>query len=244
MPSRSSARPDDARLRRAVVAAGHRLRASGLIAAGEGNISVRLGEHLLITPTGRRKDGLSPGDLVVVSALAGSPTSSQPPGRRPSSDVAIHRAIHEARPEVLAVVHAHLPAAMSLTLAGVEPDPGVLPETALLLPRLPFVPFAPAGSTELAVAIAAAFAAGPPPLPGATLLERHGAVAVGEGAGDAEAALVQAVDRLELVEVLCRTWRDALLVHAAATALGPAAILRPPAAVTGLPARGRGRRNP
>ena len=244
MPSRSPARPDDTRLRRAVVAAGRRLRASGLIAAGEGNISVRLGEQLLITPTGRRKDELSPSDLVVVSARAGSPASSRPPGLRPSSDLAIHRAIHGARPDVLAVVHAHLPAAMSLTLAGVVPDPGVLPETALLLPRLPFVPFAPAGSDELARAIAAALVAGPPPLPGAALLERHGAVAVGDGAGDAEAALAQAVDRLELVEVLCRTWRDALLLRAAATALGPAAILRPPATGPGAPARGRRRRNP
>lgn len=243
MPSRSPARPDDTQLRRAVVAAGRRLRASGLIAAGEGNISVRVGEHLLITPAGRRKDELSPGDLVVVSVRAGCPASSSP-GLRPSSDIAIHRAIHGARPEVLAVVHAHLPAAMSLTLAGVVPDPGVLPETALLLPRLPFVPFAPAGSAALAAAIAAALTAGPPPLPGAALLERHGAVAVGEVAGGAEAALAQAVDQLELVEVLCRTWRDALLIRAATTALGPAAILRPPAKGPGAPARGRRRRNP
>jgi ribulose-5-phosphate 4-epimerase/fuculose-1-phosphate aldolase len=45
------------------------------------------------------------------------------------------------------------------------------------------------------------------------LLERHGAVAVGRDP-------VQAVDRLELVEVLCRTWRDALLVRAARATLG------------------------
>ena len=49
----------------------------------------------------------------------------------------------------------------------------------------------------------------PDPLPSAVLLERHGAIAVGS-------TLDQAVDRLELVEVLCRTWRDALLIRAAA----------------------------
>ena len=53
---------------------------------------------------------------------------------RPSSDVAIHRAIYGARPDVLAVVHAHLPVAMALTLAGLVPDPGALPETASLHP--------------------------------------------------------------------------------------------------------------
>jgi ribulose-5-phosphate 4-epimerase/fuculose-1-phosphate aldolase len=232
-----------ARLRAAVVGAGRRLGDRGLISAGEGNISVRLaGGRLLITPAGRRKDELSEDDLVVVPERADA--SERPRGPRPSSDIAIHRAIYAARGDVLAVVHAHLPAAMGLTLAGQLPDPAVLPETALLLPRLPYVPFAAAGSVELATAIAAAISEGPAPLPGAALLERHGAVAVGDGAGDAETALEQALDRLELVEVLSRTWRDALLVRAAATALGPTAILRPPARSPGGPARGRGRRQP
>ena len=243
MPSRSPARPaDTARLRAAVVAAGRRLGARGLIAAGEGNVSVRLGGgQLLITPAGRRKDELSPGDLVVVPQRGD--TDPRPVGRHPSSDIAIHRAIHAARADVLAVVHAHLPAAMALTLASEVPDPAVLPETAVLLPRVPLVPFAAAGSVELAAAVAAALAEGPAPLPGAVLLERHGAIAVGEGAGDAGAAIEQALERLELVEVLCRTWRDALLIRAAATALGPRAILRPPGASPGVPARGRGRRH-
>jgi L-fuculose-phosphate aldolase len=227
-----------------VVAAGRRLGAHGLIAAGEGNLSVRLeADRLLITPSGRRKDELSPGDLVVVPAQASRERVERASGPRPSSDIAIHRAIYAARPDVQAVAHAHLPAAMSLTLAGLVPDPSVQPETALLLPRLPNVPFAPAGSVELAAAIAAALTDGRP-LPGAVLLERHGAVAVGEATGGADSALTQAVDRLELVEVLCRTWRDALLLRGAATGSGSGTILRPPDASPGCPARGRQRRRP
>jgi ribulose-5-phosphate 4-epimerase/fuculose-1-phosphate aldolase len=239
MPSRSPAPPKDmARLRAAVVAAGRRLGARGLIAAGEGNVSVRLGDgRLLITPAGLRKDELATADLVVVPARPG-PSASATGRRRPSSDIAIHRAIYAARPDVQAVVHAHLPAAMALTLAGEVPDPAVLPETALLLPRLPFVPFETAGSEELATAVATALADGPP-LSAAVFLERHGAVAVGAGAADAAAAVEQALDRLELVEVLCRTWRDAVLIRAAATALDGAAILRPPGTSPGAPARGR-----
>ncbi|HEY0444540.1 MAG TPA: class II aldolase/adducin family protein [Candidatus Limnocylindrales bacterium] len=153
-------------------------------------------------------------------------------GPRPSSDVAIHRAVLLARPDVGAVVHAHLPASMALTLAGEVPDPASLPETALLLPRLPFVPFGAPGSADLAARIAAAFTDGEVPA-GAVLLERHGAVAVGattDGASGPRrgartpailAALSQAVDRIELVEVLCRTWRDALLLRAARSAIGP-----------------------
>ena len=225
-----------------MVAAGRRLGARGVIAAGEGNLSVRLSRaQLLITPAARRKDELAARELVVVTAQAPArPAKSS--GTRPSSDIAIHRAIYAARPDVLAIVHAHLPAAMGLTLAGALPDPSVLPETSLLLPRLPFVPFAPAGSEALAAAVAATFTRGEPPLPGAVLLERHGAIAVGEAVADAETALARAVDQLELVEVLCRTWRDALLIRSAAKALGAAAILPAPDAGPEAPARGRGRR--
>jgi L-fuculose-phosphate aldolase len=243
MPPRSAARPaDETRLRDAIVAAGRRLGARGLIAAGEGNLSIRVDEvRLLITPSGRRKDELSPHDLVVVPVRAPDRSVDRVSGPVPSSDIAIHRAIYAARSDVVAVAHAHLPAAMGLTLATVAPDPAVLPETALLLPRLPFVPFAPAGSAELAAAVADALTDGSP-LPGAVLLERHGAVAVGDATDDGGAAVAQAVDRLELVEVLCRTWRDALLLRAAATALGSGTILRPPDTGPGSPARGTDRR--
>ena len=230
MPSHSPAPPVEIeRLREALVTAGRRLGARGLISAGEGNVSVRLDDTtLLITPAGRRKDELRPSDIVVVplrAADAGA-TDSAAPGPRPSSDIAIHRAVYEARADVIAVVHAHLPASMALTLAGEVPDPAALPETAMLLPRLPLVPFATPGSPELAAGVATALTTGPEPLAGAVLLERHGAVAVGgvpeveagAGAGIARAlaSVDQAVDRLELIEVLCRAWRDALLIRAAA----------------------------
>lgn len=175
------------------------------------------GARLLITPTGLRKDELLPADLVVVPLDPASPGwSAAVP--RPSSDVAIHRAIYRARPDVVAIGHAHLPAAMALSLADEVPDPAALPETARLLPRLPYVPYGPMGSEELAGRIAAAFATAEGPLPGAVILERHGAVAVGSGEADqasAPAALATAVNRLELVDVLCRAWRDALLLRAA-----------------------------
>lgn len=212
----------DALLRDAICAAGRRLGARGLISAAEGNLSVRLaGGVLLTTPAGRRKDELAPDDLAAVPLdPAGDLASSGPP---PSSDIAIHRAIYRARPDVVAVAHAHLPVSMALTLTGEVPDPAALPETALHLPVLPFVPFGEMGSEELAARIAAAFTPADPPLPGAVLLERHGAVAVGSqtgpeagvvGVAGVAAALAGAVDRLELVDVLCRVWRDAILLRA------------------------------
>jgi len=200
---------DEAEARSAIIAAGRRLGARGLISAGEGNLSVRLdADRVLITPSGRRKDELGAPDIVAVRIGHAERDARSASGLSPSSDLAIHLAAYAARPDIGAVVHAHLPASMALTLAGELPDPTALPETALLLPRLPFVAYGEMGSVELAGRVAAALVEGPEPLPGAALLERHGAVAVGP-------ELTSAVDRLELIEVLCRTWRDALLLRAA-----------------------------
>ncbi len=197
-----------------LIRAGRRLGARGLISAGEGNLSIRLdADRLLVTPAGLRKDELEPDDLVVIWFDHLEREAASRSGRGPTSDLAIHLAVHAARPDVSAVAHAHLPAGMGLTLAGEVPDPAALPETALLLPRLPYLTLGVPGSAELAGRVAAALSEPPEPLASAVLLERHGAVAVGRDPA-------HAVDRLELVEVLCRSWRDALLVRAARAALG------------------------
>jgi L-fuculose-phosphate aldolase len=199
-----------------MVAAGVRLGARGLVVASEGNLSLRLDDDLLlITPSGLHKDDLRPEDLLIVpiSVEGDLGSSAEHGGLTPSSDLPIHRFIYAARSDVQAVIHAHLPVAMALTVAGLAPDPSRLPETALLLPRLPVVPFAAAGSMGLAMAVAAALSdlgpSGDDALPNAVLLERHGAIAVGDD-------LATAGDRLELAELLCRVHRDAVLLEAAA----------------------------
>ena len=198
----------------ALIRAGRRLGARGLISAGEGNLSIRLDrDRLLVTPSGRRKDELEPDDLVVIWLGHEDREPESRSGLRPTSDLAIHLAVHAARPDIGAMVHAHLPASMGLTLANEVPDPAALPETAMLLPRLPCVALGVPGSEELAGRVVAALTEPPEPLATAVLLERHGAIAVG---GDP----AHGVDRLELVEVLCRTWRDALLIRAARAAVG------------------------
>ena len=62
MPSRSRTSPGvDPRLGEAIVAAGRRLGARGLISAGEGNISARVDDGaILITPSGRRLSTSAP----------------------------------------------------------------------------------------------------------------------------------------------------------------------------------------
>jgi L-fuculose-phosphate aldolase len=197
-----------------LIRAGRRLGARGLIAAGEGNLSIRLDpDRLLVTPTGRRKDELDIADLVVVWLGHSEREARSPSGLGPTSDLAIHLAIYASRPDIGAIAHAHLPASMALTLAGERPDPTALPETAYHLPRLPTVAFGEMGSDELAARVATALSEGAEPFAAAAILERHGAEAVGRDVD-------QAVDRLELIEVLCRAWRDSILIRAARASLG------------------------
>ena len=95
----------------ALVRAGQRLGSRGLIAAGEGNLSIRIdADRLLITPAGRRKDELTADDLVLIGLDDRQTDPRSAGGHRASSDLAIHLAVHRARPDVAAVVHAHLPA--------------------------------------------------------------------------------------------------------------------------------------
>lgn len=82
----------------------------GLNKGSSGNVSVRLREGFLITPSGFPNDTLEPDQMVAVG-MEGQSSGSL----KPSSEWRIHRDIYRARPEVHAVVHAHSPYAVSLS---------------------------------------------------------------------------------------------------------------------------------
>jgi L-fuculose-phosphate aldolase len=84
---------------------------SGLSAGRSGNVSVRDGERVLITPTGMAYEDLVPSDIVSMG-LGGA----VPPGsRKPSSEWHFHAAIYAARDDVRAIVHTHSNAATALS---------------------------------------------------------------------------------------------------------------------------------
>src|SRR5690349_5142947 len=91
-----------AALRRDIVAQSRRMNELGLNQGTSGNISVRIPDGLLITPSGVPYDELSPEDIVPM----GMDGSWRHP-LRPSSEWRFHLDILTARPEVNAVVHAH-----------------------------------------------------------------------------------------------------------------------------------------
>src|SRR5689334_14842200 len=116
-------------LRQEIVRIGRLLYERGLIVAGEGNLSARLNhEAIITTPSGGCKGMLDPAELVVVD-LEGQAQG----GGRPSSELQMHLAVYQQRPDVQGVVHAHPPIAVACTLAGVRLDDCVLPEQMLTL---------------------------------------------------------------------------------------------------------------
>src|SRR5262249_15006361 len=116
--------PSERALRAQMVEVGRRLHARGLIGGGEGNLSARLGpRRLLCTPTGLNKRHRRE-EPRVATDREGDPKNEL---RRPSSELLLHLACYQERPDCLAVIHAHPPHAVALTLQG-EPLVPCMPE--------------------------------------------------------------------------------------------------------------------
>jgi len=105
----------EAALRGAMVEAARELEARGLNRGTSGNVGVRCGDGLLVTPSGVPARELGAQSMVLLSA-AGEVLG---PGR-PSSEWRFHRDILCARPELHAVVHVHSPFATTLACLGLE----------------------------------------------------------------------------------------------------------------------------
>lgn len=95
--------PDERLLREEIVAAARGLKARGLTAGKSGNVSARLGDGLLVTPSGVAYDELTPGHLVRLDAT-GTPAAGS---LVPSSEWQLHREIYRARTDIQSIVHAH-----------------------------------------------------------------------------------------------------------------------------------------
>jgi L-fuculose-phosphate aldolase len=101
--------------RQAIIEACRAMNKAGINQGTSGNISVRWGDGLLITPSGVDYDVMRP-EHIVAMQMDGSWQASD--DCRPSSEWRIHRDILRARPEIGAVVHAHPPYCTILAIMG------------------------------------------------------------------------------------------------------------------------------
>ena len=179
---------NETQIREAIVEVGRRLYARGLISGNEGNISVRHGEGLLITPAGVCKGFLAP-ESIIHADLRGHHLAG---GGRVSTETQMHTAIYARRTDVTAVVHAHPPVATAVAVAGTPLDRPLIAEAVVTLGTVPVVPYGTPSTHELAANVAARICDAH-----ALLLANHGALTVGDG-------IWRAWERMETLEQLAR----------------------------------------
>jgi L-fuculose-phosphate aldolase len=122
----------------------------GYVASTDGNISLRLDPHRVLTsPTGISK-GMMVADDLVITDLEGNKLSGR---RNPSSELAMHLLIYRRRPDINAVCHAHPPVATGYASAGLALNKAILAELVLSLGCVPVARYGTPGTPELTDAI-------------------------------------------------------------------------------------------
>jgi L-fuculose-phosphate aldolase len=156
-------------LRREIIAACQDMNRRGINQGTSGNISARVAEGLLITPSGLPYDEMKPADIVLMKK------DGSTIGRlKPSSEWRFHTSIMTTRPEVGAVVHTHSMFATTLSCLGLE-----IPAVHYMIAaaggsNIRCVPYITYGTQELADAALKALEGR-----NACLLSNHGMIVVG-----------------------------------------------------------------
>lgn len=179
----------------------------GLSHGRTGNISLRVGDRLLVTPTGSSLGTVTAEQLSVLDA-----DGRHVEGQKPSKEAFLHTAVLRARPQDSAVVHTHsFHAAAVSCLADVDEEDVLPPLTAYYAMRvghLPLLPYHAPGDDRLG------------PLAEERAGTRHAMLLRNHGPVVAAKDLASAMDVLEELE---ETARLHLLLHGRATSpLSPA----------------------
>ena len=132
----------------AIVELGASLFARTLTFGRTGNLSVRVDDHVVVTPTGVSLGALCADELSVID-LQGRHIS----GAKPSKEAFLHAAVYRARPDSGAVVHLHSTHAVAVScLADVDPHDVLPPLTGYYVMRvgtLPLLPYHAPGDATL-----------------------------------------------------------------------------------------------
>lgn len=164
-------------IKQQVIEAGLRLVHQGLVSRTWGNVSIRVDNyHMLITPSGRKYEDLTPNDIVMVNFM----TSEYEGDIKPSSEYKLHAEIYKTRSEINAVIHTHQMNASTCAAARRE-VPAILDDLAQIIgPSVRVAPYAlPSTKKITKVTIKA--------LKGrmAALMANHGAVCIGRDIDEA-----------------------------------------------------------
>ena len=205
----------EATLREEMCRLGASMFARGLTFGSAGNISVRLEDGWLMTPTNVSLGRLDPARLAKLD-VKGKLLSGDPP----TKETFLHRAMYEERPQASAVVHLHSTYSVAVSaLAEIDPADVLPPITAyyvMRVGRLPLIPYFPPGDLSLAEAVKR--------LAGkhhAVLLANHGPVVAGSSL-DAAANAIEELEETAKLFLILRGSKTRLLTKEQVAALKPA----------------------
>ncbi|NMB44148.1 MAG: class II aldolase/adducin family protein [Clostridiales bacterium] len=166
---------------------GKRIDKRGMVAANDGNISVKLNDNeFLCTPTGVSKGYMTPEYICKVDKDG---NVIQANGNfRPSSEIKMHLRVYKERPDVKAVVHAHPMYATAFAIAGIPLTQPIMPEAVITLGCVPIAEYGTPSTEEIPDAVSKYL-----PHFDAVLLENHGALTYAD-------SLIAAYHKMESVE--------------------------------------------
>ncbi len=180
---------DEQALRKDILEVGRRLYMKDFVASNDGNISIRMDENrILITPTGVSK-GFMTADMLLVVDRTGKVLQGS---GKPTSEMPMHLAVYEERPDVGAVVHAHPPTATGFAVARVPLDRIALPEVVYNLGTISLAPYGTPSTREVPDSIRGVIQKSD-----GVLLSNHGAMTVGQD-------VLQAYYRMETLESVAK----------------------------------------
>lgn len=174
-------------IREEICEIGRRMYGRRMVAANDGNISVRLSDGTIVcTPTGVSKGFMKPEQLCKTD-ISGNVLEAAA-GFGPSSEVKMHLRVYQKRPDIFAVVHAHPIFATSFAVMGRALEIPIMPEVIVNFGKVPLAPYGTPSTVEIPDSIEPFLAEYE-----AVLLESHGALT---WAGD----LLTAYMKMESVE--------------------------------------------
>jgi 3-dehydro-4-phosphotetronate decarboxylase len=165
--------------------------ARGLTPGRTGNLSRRIGDEIVVTPTGASLGSLDPHQLAIIDLEGRSIRGAQP-----SKEAGMHAALYRARPTARGVVHLHSTHAVAVScLADLDERSALPPLTAyfaMRVGRLPLVPFFAPGDPSLSIAVEE------------LAREHHAMLLANHGSVVAADDLVSAADAAEEIEETAR----------------------------------------
>ena len=140
-------------LREEICTVGKSLYERGYTVGSAGNISARLEDGWLITPTDACLGRLKPEEIAKVSK-----DGTWVSGNKPSKTLELHRQVYDRNPEVNGVVHTHSTSLVALTLAGVWKNDDILPPLTpyqiMKVGHIPLIAYQRPGSPGVAAQVA------------------------------------------------------------------------------------------